>query len=102
MMIDGKNLYLIVAKKSINERKDDTSSTVIDDLIDMRSQEIVLRTSLVQFSKIDTDSNSALLFCYRDNVRYPFRQGYRINKPYLQKLFYFSFDSRTLPRMDLM
>ena len=83
MLIGGYNLYLIVARKNVHKRKDDAPDIVINDMIDVWSREIVLRTSLIQVSKIDTDSNSALLFGHRDNVRYPFHQGYGINKPHL-------------------
>ena len=64
-------------------------------------REIVLRKILIQVSKIDTDSNSALFFGYRDNIRYPFHQGYEINKPRFEKFLNFSFNSCGLPRMDL-
>ena len=61
-----------------------------------------LRKSFVQVSEIDVDSNGALLFVHRDNVRYPFCHGYRINKSCLQNFFYFGFNSHGLLVMDLM
>ena len=67
----------------------------------MQSRKIVFRTSFFQVSKIDTYSNGALLFVHRENVRYPFCQGYRINKPSFRKFLNFSFYSCGLLRMDL-
>ena len=70
-------------------------------MIDMWRRKVVLGTSFIQISEIDTDSNSSLLFVHRNNIQYPFRQGYRIDKSCLQKFFDFSFDSHSLSRMDL-
>ena len=58
----------------------ETSSTLVYNVIDMWSRKVVLGTSFIQIPKIDVYSNGALLFIDMDNVRYPFRQGYRINK----------------------
>ena len=57
MLIDGKYLNLIVARKSIHERKDDTSNTIVNDLIDMRGRKVVFWESFVQVSEINTDYN---------------------------------------------
>ena len=70
-------------------------------MIDMRGRKVVLGTRFIQIPKVDTDSNGALLFIDRDNVRYPFHQGYRINKPSFQKLLNFNLYSCGLLRMDL-
>ena len=70
-------------------------------MIDMWSRKFVLGTRFIQVSKIDADSNGALLFIDRDNVRYPFLQRYRINKTSFQKFLNLSFNSCGLPRMDL-
>ena len=60
----------------------DTSGIVVDNLIDMWSGKVVFGTRFVQSFEIDADSNGALIFIDRDDVRYPFRQGYGINKPW--------------------
>ena len=72
---------MIITQKSIHKREDDTSSIVVNNLVDMRSGKVSFGTSFVQISEIDVDSNGALLFIDRDDVRYPFHQGYGINKP---------------------
>ena len=102
MLIDGQHLNLIVAREAIHEWKYDTSSIVVDNLIDMWSRKVVLGTIFIQVSKIDTDSNGALLFIDRDNVRYPFRQVYWINKPSFEKFLNFSFNNYGLPRIALV
>ena len=81
--------------------KSDTSSIVVDNLIDVRGRKVVFGTRFIQIPKIDADSNGALPFIDMDNVRYPFRQGYRINKPNFEKFLNFGFNSCSLPRMDL-
>ena len=101
MLIGGKYIDLVISRKSIHEREDDTSSTFVGNLIDMQSQKIAFGTSFVQVSKIDADSNGALLFIDGDNNRYPFRQGYKINKPSFEKFLYLNFNSCGLPWMDL-
>ena len=68
MLIDGQYLNLIVAGKAIHKWEDDTPSTFIDNLIDVWSQKVVLRTSFVQLSEIDVDLNKA---CPKDNFRTP-------------------------------
>ena len=70
-------------------------------MVDVWSRKVVFGTSFVQISKIDTDSNGALLFIDKDNDRYPFHQGYRINKPNFEKFLNFKFNSYGLPRMEL-
>ena len=67
----------------------------------MQSRKVFLGTSFIQVSKINTDSNGSLLFIDRDNVRYPFHQGYWINNPSFEKFLNFSFNSYSLPRMYL-
>ena len=80
MLVGRKYLNLIVSRKSIHEREDDTSNKVVDNLFDMWSRKIVFRKIFVQVLEIDTDSNGALFFVHRDNVRYPFvgpRKGHK-------------------------
>ena len=67
----------------------------------MWSEKVVFGTSFVQISEIDADSNGALFFIDRDDIRYPFRQGYGINKPSFEKFLYLSFNSCGLPWMEL-
>ena len=47
MLIGGKYLNMIIDKKSVHEQEDDTSSTVVDNLIDMQIRKIVFGTSFV-------------------------------------------------------
>ena len=48
--------------------KDDTSSTVVDNLIDVRGRKFFLGTSFIQIPKVDTNSNGSLIFIDKDNV----------------------------------
>ena len=75
--------------------------TLPNNMVDMQSRKVVFGTNFVQISKIDRDSIGALLFIDSDDVRYPFREGYGVNKPRFEKFIYFSFNSCVLPWMDL-
>ena len=71
MLVGGKYLNLIVVEKSIHERKNDTFSTIINDLIDVRGRKVVFWTSFVQVPKIDTKPNNSLFISNRNNIRHP-------------------------------
>lgn len=47
--------------------------SVVDQNIDMRQREVVLRASLIQVAKVDAHSNLYVFLGHRDNVGEPFR-----------------------------
>ena len=59
---------LIIARETIHKWKDDTSSTVVDNLIDVWGGGIVIRTSPIQIKKINVNPNSTLLFIDKDYI----------------------------------
>ena len=72
MLIQRDNFDLIIARKAIHEGKNDTSSIVVDDLIDVGSGVILFGTSSIQIPKIDANPDSTLLFVHGNYIGYPF------------------------------
>ena len=101
MLIGWDYLNLIIARKSIHEWEDDTSSAVIDDLINVRCGEIVLWTSSIQIPKIDTNPNGTLFFVDRDIARHPFIQRYEVDKTSLKNFFNLFLNVCCFPQMYL-
>jgi hypothetical protein len=62
VLVLRSDVDLIIARKSIHERKDFVAGTVIDNLIDERGRKIVLRTSLVDIPIIYTNANTTTFF----------------------------------------
>ena len=60
MLIRSQYLDLIIARKNIHKLKDDTSSIIVDDLIDIWSWIVVFWTRSIEILKIDTNPN----FCF--------------------------------------
>ena len=62
MLVFGLNLYQVVSRKTIHERKYLTACTFIDDLVNEWGGEIILWTSLIQIMEVRTYTNRFLLF----------------------------------------
>jgi hypothetical protein len=58
----GFDLYLVVSRKTIHERKDLATCAFIDYLVNKWRGEIILWTSLVQIMEVRTYANRTLFF----------------------------------------
>jgi hypothetical protein len=63
MLVFGFDLYLIVSRKTIHERKDLTTCTFIDNLVNEWGGEIILWTGLVQIMESPYIRESYPIFC---------------------------------------
>ena len=66
------DIDLIVAGKSIHERKDFTSSIIVNNLVNKWSRIVVFWTSMIDILIIDTHSNDSLLFHDMNDIGNPF------------------------------
>jgi hypothetical protein len=62
VLVLGFDLDLIIAQKTIHERKGFTTGTFINDLVDEWGWIIIFWTCLVQITEIGTYTNRALFF----------------------------------------
>jgi hypothetical protein len=69
LIVDGEPIH--EGKSLIHEGKSLVSGTVIDNLVDERGWKVVLGTRMVQITKVNADTNSALFFVNRDGVGNP-------------------------------
>jgi len=88
VLILGSDVNLIVSKKSIHEGEYFSSCTLIDNMVNEGCGEVVFWTSLVQISEIHTNAYGSFLFINGNGIRNPFNERNRINKTFLEKLFY--------------
>jgi hypothetical protein len=65
------NMNLIVARKTIHEGQGFMVSTIIDNLVDERSWEVVFGTGVIEITKVSADVNSALFVVDKDRVGDP-------------------------------
>lgn len=99
VLINQKNMDLVVPRKPVHKRKYLTRSTFVNDLVNKRSGIVILRASAVDITVIHTDTNNTLLLIYRNNIRNPLCQGNQINKTIFIKFFNFSLDGGCLSRV---
>ena len=69
------DLDLVIPWKSIHKIKGFDSRTLIENIVNERSQEVIFRTIFVQVSKIHTYMDGSLFFIHRNGVRHPSSQG---------------------------
>jgi hypothetical protein len=74
MLVLGFDLYLIVSRETIHERKYLVACTFIDNLVNKWSGEIILWTGLVQIMKVCTYVNRTLFFVDWNGIRHPLSQ----------------------------
>jgi len=73
-MVVGINLYLIVSRETIHERKYLTACTFIKNLINKWGGEIILWTRLIQIMEVHTYMNRSLLFVDWNGIQKPLSQ----------------------------
>ena len=66
MLISGRDIDLVISRKTVHKRIDFASYTLINELIDEGCGEVILGTGLVTITIINTDSNSTMFFSHRD------------------------------------
>ena len=71
---------MVVSRKSIHEREDHASRTIINDLIDKGCRVVVLGTSFVKIAIIYVDTDGPLFLGNRNEVRNPFHQRDKVDK----------------------
>lgn len=96
MLISRCDINLVVAKETVHEGIHFAPRTLINNLINKRSGEVVLWTGPVNVTIINTDSNDTLLFSHRDDIIHLVREGNGIDETSLEKLFDFYFNSGSL------
>ena len=80
MLVIWEDVDFIIAREAVHKREDFAASTIIDDLIDEWCGIIVLGTSAIDISIINTNSDSALFFGNRYYIGDPICQGDRVDK----------------------
>ena len=96
VLISGRDINLVVARKAIHKRIYLTPSMLINELVNERCGVVIFQAGSVDIAIIDTDANSILLFIHRDNVRDPIYEWDRVNETSFKKFFNFRFDSCSL------
>lgn len=81
-------------------KKNFTSGTIIDNLVDKWCRVVVLRIGFVKTPIIDTNPDSPLFLCNGNKIENPFSQRDWINKTNIQQFLYFYLDSRRFPWMN--
>jgi hypothetical protein len=74
MLVLGVDLYLIVSRETIHERKDLAAYAFIDNLVNKWGGEIILWKGLVQIMEVRTYVNRTLLFVDWNVIRHPLSQ----------------------------
>ena len=92
MLTGEKYFNLVIARKAIHEGKNNTSSTVVDNMIDVRGIIVVFGKNIIHIPKINEKYNSSLFLHERINIRYPFSQWHGLDKTNLQTIFNLGFD----------
>src|SRR5262249_34445057 len=64
---------LIVSRKSIHKGQHLIPCGVVDQDINVRKWEVVLRTGLIQISEVNTNADLPILLDYRDYIGHPHR-----------------------------
>jgi hypothetical protein len=100
MFIFGINLYLIVSRKTIHERKYLTACTLIDNLVNERGGEIILWTGLVQILEVHTYVNCSLLFVDRNGISHPLSELNGVDETGFEDFLYFSLNSCYILRIN--
>ena len=80
MLVSWEYVNLIIAREAVHKGEDFVASTIIDNLVDEWRGIIVLGTSVIDISIINTDSNSALPFGDRYYIGDPIRQRDGVDK----------------------
>ena len=101
MLIIWADIDLIVAIKSINERKYFASSTIINNMVDKGSRIVAFWTRNIDILIIDTQSDGPLFFHNRKDVGNPLSKRNRVNETNTQKKFNFCFNGTNLLRMNM-
>ena len=99
MLVSGRNIDMVIPRKTVHKRVDLTSCTLINELIDERCGEIILRTGAVDVTVINIDLDGTLLFIHRDYIRNLIRKWNGVNETSLEKLFDFGFNGCSLSRV---
>src|SRR5271168_3567328 len=68
MLICRSNVDLVVTRKTVHERINLATRTLVDELVDKWSGVVVLWTCSVDITVVNADTNGALFFIDRDNV----------------------------------
>jgi len=68
MLVLGLDLNLVVPEKTIHKRKDFTTRTLIDNLVNEWGWKIIFRASFVQITKVHTHTYCTLIFVDRNRV----------------------------------
>jgi hypothetical protein len=69
VLVSWVNLNLVVARESIHERQILVVGTIIDNFVDKGCGKVVFGTCMIEVTKVHTDTDSALFFDNRDEVR---------------------------------
>ena len=80
MLVRWKDIYLIIDQKVIHNGKDNTSNTIINNLVNKMGRVVVLRTSMVKILIIKENTNCALFFPHFNDIRNPFSKRNMVNK----------------------
>lgn len=94
VLIFRLDLDLVIPREFVHKGEDFISGTIIQYLINEQCGIVVFRTCLVQISKVNANSNFAILLVDCNQVRNPLCQRDRVYKADFQSFFYFGFDCR--------
>jgi hypothetical protein len=92
MLIIGNNIDLIISRETIHQRKDFTSGTIVDNLIDEGGRKVVFRTSFVNIPIINAYVDCALFLVDWDKIGNPVSEGHRVNQVVCEKFLNFELD----------
>jgi hypothetical protein len=79
-MICRQDFNLVISRKTIHERKDYAPCAVIDDLVDEGRRVVVLKTSFVEVSVVNANTDGPLFLSNRNEVGDPFSYRDGIDK----------------------
>jgi hypothetical protein len=93
-------LNLIITWKSIHKRKDFTYRTLINNLVNKGSGEVMFRTRFVHVPKIHTYMDGFFLLIYENGVGHPFGQGNQVDEANIKQLLHLYLNSGGLPKIN--
>jgi hypothetical protein len=87
---------LVISRIAIKEAEEYTTRRRIDNLINARQPEVILRAMLVEIDVINAHSPFIILFPYKDGISYPLWMDYFFNEASREEFSYFPFNCLTL------
>ena len=102
MLILENNIDLIISGKTIHQREDFSSITIVDILVDKGGRKVVFRTRFVNIPIINAHVDCALFLVDWDKIGNPVSERHQVNKAGFEKFLDFKLDSGRFTWVDRM